>query len=287
MRHKISAVLVPLFLLSLTAGCGADDGADDPIVKTPANGEVDGIGGGKELTMVILTSSNPPAQVGTDNSATGYVMDMARAAADILDYDLKFVALDFASGVTAVQSGRYDMEAFMFGNQERYQAFDVAVYYKQSNTVVTLAEDGLNIQEASDLCGHKLAVSKGSTYMSEVDKTVADCKSAGNPLEIIELADAPSGYLALKAGRVDMHLIQTDYAEAEVAKDDAVEAQPLDYFPQLAGLGFAKKNGELAKQFSAAYNKLIESGTYTEILDKYGVSTFAIEQSEINPEPIN
>ena len=284
MRSIVRAVLVPLlFLTFVAAGCSDDSSggtASDP--KSSSSG---GVGGGKEISVVILPSSNPPAQIGTDDQATGYVMDMIKAAAGVLDYKVKFVPLDFAAGVTAVQSGRYDVEAFMFGNADRYASFDVSVYYSQNNSIVTLKDAGLDISENSDLCGHKLAITTGAAYTDALDAVQADCKAAGNPLDIVPLADAPSGLLALKSGQVDMHLIQTDFAEAEAEKNPDVTVQPLKFYPQYAGLGFGKNNSELATQFTDAFNQMIADGTYGKIMSQYKVDAFEIDKAAVNPDP--
>jgi polar amino acid transport system substrate-binding protein len=55
-------------------------------------------------------------------------------------------------------------------------------------------------------------------------------------------------------------------------------------WPLTAQIAFTTKKGNgLAVAAQAALNHLIEDGTYAKILDRWGLSSEAIQKSELNP----
>ncbi len=65
----------------------------------------------------------------------------------------------------------------------------------------------------------------------------------------------------------------------EIAKDPAA---PNGYNPSTLGIGMVKANSQLLDAVAKALQSLVADGTYTKILDKYGLGAAAVTTVEIN-----
>ena len=65
----------------------------------------------------------------------------------------------------------------------------------------------------------------------------------------------------------------------EIAKDPAA---PNGYNPSTIGIGMVKANTQLLDAVSKALQALVADGTYTKLLDKYGLGAAAVTTVDVN-----
>jgi polar amino acid transport system substrate-binding protein len=286
-RLRIATALAISGILVLSTACSSgssDSGSGDKSSASSAS-----VDSGPAISVVTLPSSNPPQQVGTSDAdnVSGFVTDLVKAAAAEMHRKVTFVPLAFAEGITAVQSGKYDVAMFINGTAVRYQTFDVASLYIARFTFISLKTKKFSIATVTDVCGKNVGYVTGGSYIAGVDKMSAQCKAAGKPeVTSTVLADNTATLLALKSGRIDLQVADVGVSALEVKTDTTLQTQKLTFFPVISGIGF-KKGNTLAPQFTDAFNKLISNGTYKKILEQYGVGADGLSKSEMNPTPLD
>ena len=120
-----------------------------------------------------------------------------------------------------------------------------------------------------------------------VDWNEANVK-AGLPAATIKYFQSqPDTYLAPSSGRIDAYLGPNPSIAYHVRTGGQTET--IGKFsgagPTLQGLIAAttKKDNGLVQACQAALNAVIADGSYAKVLDRWNVSTEAVEKSELNP----
>jgi len=289
MRTRIVPVALATAALLAVAACSSSSSSTGGSTASSASASTTaGTSTQAPLTVVTLSFSNPPQQVGTTGpSISGYIPDLLKAAAKIMNRQLTWVPLDFATGITSVEAGKYDIEMFINGNATRYQTFDVASLYIDRFGLVALASEKLNITKPSQLCGLSIGYVIGGSYAAGIQKFSSDCTSSGKPaIKSVVLATNAATTLALKSGRINLQVQDTGVAAIQQKTDPTLVPQSMTFYPTLSGIG-VKKGSPLAQEFVNAFNQLIKNGTYAQILSQYDVSGVAVTQSALDPPPLN
>jgi len=170
----------------------------------------------------------------------------------------------------------------------RKEKFDFATYRNDLLGFYAKGDSNIGeIKEAKDVPGKCIIVGSGTNQEAILVRWDEENKKNGlEPVEFQYYDDDSASTLALRSGRADLAFGSNAAAAYKAAKDG--KSKQVGIFsggwPLTAQIAFTtKKDNGLAAAAQAALNGLIENGTYTKILDRWGLSSEAIQKSELNP----
>lgn len=237
-------------------------------------------------TFVVGTETGYPpyAFLGDDpTTPIGIAPDLMAAVADVLELEIDLQATTYAAYIPGVQNGKYDIAGSgVYDTPERVKEVDMVDFVSDGQAVLVVRDNPLGI-DRDNLCGRTVGAPAGSTTISVTLPGISEeCGAAGK--DAISISSFPSvteARVALLSGRVDavgggtvafQYMAQQTDGELEVA----------DHFsPQLVGM-ILQKDSPLTGAVQAAMQELVDNGTYTEILDKWGVGETALECITVN-----
>ncbi len=240
----------------------------------------------KGILTVATEGTYPPFELfeADGKTLTGVDPELARAVATVLGLKVEFVNTKFDSIIPGLQAKRFDVGMASFGDTPvREKVVDFITYFQGGSTILVPKGNPLGLA-IDTLCGRKLAVQKGSIYESDVVPGLnTQCTEAGKPaINSAVFPDSPSTILAVASNRADATI--SDLAPlAYVAKQSNGKFDVLEQQYQAIPWGAAVPKGSaLAEPFQAAVQKLMDTGAYTAVLTKWGVTSGAITTSKIN-----
>ena len=236
-------------------------------------------------------SGNPPLGFIADDNKTpiGLEVDIAYLVAGALGLTPEIQVTSWENLFIGLDSAKYDAG---FSNitvtEKRKQKYDFATYRKDDIAFEAKKGGAWKVAGGKDIAGKTIAVGSGTNQEKIlVDWNEANVK-AGLPAATIKyFSNQPDTYLALTSGRIDAYLgpnpsiayhVKTSGQTEKIGKFSGAG-------PTLQGLIAAttKKDSGLAPAYQAAINAVIADGSYAKVLDRWNVSTEAVEKSELNP----
>ena len=288
---------LPIVLL-LAAGCGATGGsgetggASSPATTTstagnaslaamvPADVAKDG-----KLTIGTDTTYAPSEFVDDNNKTVGMDIDLGDAIADRLGLTADFQAASFDGILAGLSAGKFELAMSSFSiNADRLQTVDMVSYFTAGTSMAVLKGNpaGLTLDT---LCGHTVAVQKGTTQSDDLATRSATCTQGGKAaITISEFQAQTDVALALTSKRADAMLADSPVVDYAIKQTNGQLAKVgASYANAPYGIGVAKNKGDFAKAVQGAVQALIDDGTYKKILDKWGVGAGAVTKAELNP----
>lgn len=265
------------------ASSGAAGGIDQAAAAlVPANVKQAG------QLKVATGSGYPPFEFyGADNKTlNGVDPEIMQAVGATLGLQVAFSDLKFDAVIPGLQSKRYDVAAIAMSiTPVRNKAVDFVSYFKGGTTLIVKAGNPSKLT-LDTLCGHKLAVQKGTVYADDyVPEFNKACTDAGNKeISVDVYPDQPQATLALSSGRAEASM--SDYGPlAYVAQQAKGQFEVLqeNYKPSLYGLALPK-GSPLAPAIQAGLKKIVADGSYAKILAKWQVQAGAISDPTISTQ---
>ncbi len=238
------------------------------------------------VLKVATGSGYPPFEFyGSDNKTlTGVDPELMQALGTVLGLKVTLTDLKFDAIIPGLQSKRYDSAAAAMSiTPVRNKVVDFVSYFQGGTSLIVKKGNPAKL-DLDNLCGHKVAVEKGTIYADEYlpDFTKA-CTTAGKPAISVDVyPDQPQATLALSSGRAEASM--SDYGPlayiAQQAKGQFDVLQE-NYKPSPYGIALPKGSA-LAPAVEAGLKKLIADGTYKKILEKWQVQAGAISEPAIS-----
>jgi polar amino acid transport system substrate-binding protein len=190
----------------------------------------------------------------------------------------------FESIIPGLTAGKYDVGASSFTDtKEREKTVDFVTYANVGEAFFTKASGGTSIASLADLCGHTVAVEKGTTEQTDAETQSTKCKQSGKSgVTVLVFPDQNGANLALSSGRAQV--VFADYPVSVYAVNKSNGQFKLlsgQYAAAPYGLASAKGNG-LDKAMLAALKVVMKDGTYAAIFKKWGLSSASITNPKIN-----
>ncbi|AJE48806.1 ABC transporter substrate-binding protein [Celeribacter indicus] len=243
-----------------------------------------------KLTVASVPNRLPFAVYATDTrTPVGAEPDIAQLVADSLGLDLELVAVAWADWPLGITSGKYDAAIHNITvTEERKEKFDFSTYRSDLlGFYVATGSDIRSIETREDVAGLKGAVASGTNQEQILLRWIEENRAEG-------LADTTVSYfddevvqdLALESGRIDFYLGPNATSAFKAAQDGKIRLVGTlsGGFPETAEIAVTTRKGAgLAEAITAALNAQIESGSYGEVLGKWGLSAEAIAESRTNP----
>jgi polar amino acid transport system substrate-binding protein len=237
------------------------------------------------LTVAADASYAPNEFVGPDGkTVVGMDADLIKAIGGLMGVKVDVVNATFDSIIHGLASKKYDIGISSFTDtKEREKTVDFVTYLTAGESFYTKAQGGTTINTIDDLCGHTVAVEKGTTELTDAQTQSGKCKKAGKgAVTVLPYPDQNGANLAVSTGRAQLGFADSPVAEYQVKKSNGQF--------KLVGQSFANapygiavpKGGGLDKPILAALQELMKNGQYKAILTKWGVEAGAISSPKIN-----
>jgi len=261
MKKVFSYFFVSILLIGLLAACGTSE-------KDSTNSS-NGSEGNKEAKdkLIMGTSADyPPFEfidTAKGSDIIGIDVDIAKAIADKLGYELEVRDMDFGGLIQGLQSGQVDLVlSAMSATDERKKSVDFTdIYYTSKHMIVS--KKGSGITKVEDLSGKKLGAQLGSIQeekakelAEEVDITVE------NRNRIPELIQE------IKSGRFDAAVIEDTVAQGFLANNEDLEGFTIADADGGYAIAFAK-DSKLTEEFNKVLKEMIDNGELDKIIKKW------------------
>jgi polar amino acid transport system substrate-binding protein len=289
MNRQIALAIMAAAALSVGA-CGDDNSssssADTTATASKAAADVPAAIKSKGTLRVAADATYAPNEfIGPDGKkVVGMDADLADAIAASLGLKAKVVNATFDAIIPGLASHKYDLGMSSFTDtKERERTVDFVTYFSAGTSFYVKSDGGPTITTLADLCGHKVAVEKGTTQADDVAAQEHKCAKDGKPSpKLLVFPDQNGANLALSSGRADIGMADSPVAAYQVKQSDgAFKLGPKPYGTAPYGIAIPKDTG-MAKPVLAALKALMADGTYKKILDKWGIASGAISDPVIN-----
>ena len=302
---RLSAVLVALLSAAVIVGCGSSNSSSSTTTSSSAaspstTSSTTSTSSGSNsavaalvpaalkskgtLTVAADATYAPNEFIAPDgHTVIGMDADLMKAIATAMGLKIKIVNATFDSIIPGLASGKYDVGASSFTDtKEREKTVDFVDYLTAGESFYTKSSGGATINTIDDLCGHTVAVERGTTEQDDANTQSKKCKAAGKPaVTVLPFADQNGANLALVSGRAQLGFADSPPAEYQVKKSNGqFKLVGQSYANAPYGLAIPK-NGGLAKPIQAAILALEKNGQYKAILTHWGVQAGAIPASQV------
>ena len=293
---KTRHLLTLIGALWVLAGCGSSgSGSSSKATSTPA-----GAGAGADQAVAHLVpakfrnggslliasdASYPPNEfvAGDGKTVKGMDADLAQALGKVMGLKADVRNVPFDSIIPALASGKYALGMSSFSDtKEREQTVDFVTYFKAGTGFLTPASSTTSFSSLKDLCGHRVAVEKGTTQAADAQAQAKRCQAQGKPETISVFPDQNGANLSLTSGRADVTMVDSPVGAYEAKQSGGrLKMSTATYGDALYGIAVPKGSG-LAKPVLAAVKQVIHDGQYAAILKRWGISNGAISHPVIN-----
>jgi len=239
------------------------------------------------VLAVATDATYPPASFFAPDGRTvvGFEPDLASALGDLLGVRVRFVVSDFVHSLEEVRADRADVViSAMTDTEEREQHADFVNYFSAGTAIVVQRPNPHGVTEIEDLCGRVVAVERGTVQVGLLRRSQQQC--GDEPIVVRQRHTNADALLELRTGRAAAVL--NDYPPAVyLATDPKTQADyqlasTTQYEPGLYGIGVPKDEPRLRDALRAALERLLSTGVYGRILQRWGVADGAVGQITVN-----
>ena len=253
---KICALFIILVLL--LTGCSSpktDDTADKNSEET------------KTLVVGLDDTFAPMGFRDDAGELVGFDIDLAKAVAAKIGYEVSFQPIDWAMKETELNSGNIDCiwNGYSITEERKTKVAFSTPYLDNAQLIITLS--GSDIASKADLADKIVAVQKES---SALDAVTAD-DIAASLKEIVEFDTNIDCFMDLEAGRCDAIVCDEVLARYIIKQrgEDKYNILSDDFGKEQYGIGFRLTDTELVASVDKALEDLKADGTYKEIYTKW------------------
>jgi polar amino acid transport system substrate-binding protein len=290
---KITRLAGTAVVLALLAGCGSTTAE----TRTAATGSVrfdqkihdqlpEEVRIRGTIRFVTDASYPPMEQFAPDGrTIVGFDPDLASALGSVLGIRIEMVMGNFATAIDDVTTGKYDgVLSSMTDTVSREKKVDFVDYFAAGISIVVQRSNPKGITDLKDLCGQVVAAERGTVQVDLLTRAQRGC--GGHPITIKQFPTNADTLLQLRTGRAVAVL--NDFPSASyLATDVRTRAyyqlsSTVQYEPGLFGIAFAKDDTALRDATRAALDRLIRSGAYAELLQRWGLASGGLTASSVN-----
>ena len=255
MKKALCLLLAVLMTVSLLAGCGSKKSDDD----------------GKKTFIMGVDPEYPPfSYLGDDGSYTGFDVEVAQAACDLLGWEYKVFPVNWEQKL--VQLDQKECDCIWSGmtilDSMKEAGYTLSAPY-YDNTQVIMIKEGSDIKSSADLAGKTVAVqlgTSGDTLLSEG----GDLESlAGTFKSLVRCDSFLKCFTELGGGAVDAVIVDKPVATAYADKNEGFTILSEELGAEQYGIAFRAADKELCETIEGAVKTLVDNGTYAKIAEKY------------------
>lgn len=290
-----TALVAALAGALLLGGCGIlgpDRPSDDLRSLLPEAVRKAGV-----LTVGASFTAAPVVYRNDRNEPDGLDPHLAEKLGELLGIRLEFQdAGPFANVLPGLLAHKYDIamsgitdtaerqEGLDKNGKQVNPGVDFVDYFMAGIGIAVHKGNPQGITDIDRLCGHTVAVKKGTTHDDLVQRQKTACDHTGKPLKIVE-TDSDAAAIDQLKGPADAYV--TDYPKAQYAAQTVDNGNDFQIGgPQLQprpfGIALRKDDQALRDVLMRAMNRLITNGTYDTVLNDHQLTAGAIQNSVIN-----
>jgi polar amino acid transport system substrate-binding protein len=224
--------------------------------------------------------------------ATGVDYELSEALAARLGVRDAFNQTPFDSIVPALLAGKDDaVMAGMWDTKQREVSLAFVDYATDGYGLLVRSGNPQHIISPMDLAGKTVAVQSGTSQVSVLTALNAQLKAAGKePATVLQFSQDSDTLLALESGKAEAQLDGLSVA-AYTAKTfggggtlDLVDNSSFAraFGSGIVGIGVPKSDKKLAAALSQALQSLMSDGTYTKILDSFGLGRLTLASAQVD-----
>ena len=291
MRVRAMVIMIVALAVALAGvGCGGDEGEDETIATGTSEGtdiaslvpaEIRSKG---KLIVAADATYAPNEFIGADGKTVeGMDPDLAQALGEVLGLEIEVVNASFDTIIPGLASGKYDLGMSSFTDtKEREQVVDFVTYFT-AGTSFYVKQGGPAIATLADLCGHSVAVQRGTVQADDANAQADECSAAGEPAVTVSVyPDQNAANLAISSDRAEVGMADSPVAAYIVKQSNGqfeLTGEPYNSAPY--GIAIPKESG-LEEAVLEALKELMANGRYQAILTEWGVQEGAITDPQIN-----
>ena len=250
---KICALFIILVLL--LTGCNATKTEEVKQDKT------------KTLVVGLDDTFAPMGFRDDKGQLVGFDIDLAKAVAEKIGYEVSFQPIDWAMKETELNSGNIDCiwNGYSITEERKTKVAFSTPYLDNAQLIITLA--GSDIASKADLADKTVSVQKES---SALDAVTAD-DIAASLKEIVEFDTNIDCFMELDAQRCDA-IVCDEVLARYIIKQRGEEKYNIladDFGKEEYGVGFRLTDTDLVNSVNKALEDLKADGTYKEIYTKW------------------
>ena len=236
----------------------------------------------------------PPQESFDDQgNPQGSDVDIAREIASRLGLTLDVENSVFSTIIPALTGGKCDIIISAQNiNADRLKVVDMIPYFKAGQAFVAAKGNPKNIKAKDDLCGKVVAVQEATTELDYLQGTgdykgagLSDgCTKGGKPaITIKTFVKDNDALLAPQSGTADVYFADSPVAGFYAkSHPDQFELTGLTLDVAIEGISVDKGHTGLRDAVKTALLSMINDGTYTKILTKWGDQDSAITADQVN-----
>lgn len=292
-RNRASLAVAAAAALLLTA-CGSDSlsGEPEPAGGTPAAPVTQDADLSAKLPEKIKTagkivvgtdSSYAPNEFTQGNKIVGMDVDLFNAVAAKFGVEVEWQSATFATIITGVNSGKYDVGVSSFTiNDTRKKEVNMVSYYSAGTQWASPPGNPKGVDPEKP-CGKTIAVQTAT--VQQLEDLPAKQKACGaNKINILPYDGQDKATAAVASGKADAMLADSPIA-AYAVKQSGGKLELLGDVYDSAPYGYTipKDQTEFAQAIADALTQLEKDGGYQAALAKWGVEGGAITDFAVNP----
>ncbi len=268
--------------LSACGGSSAPSQSQAKSKKTAASGTSNHLSLVSPGYLTVGSDTSYPPMESKDPQTQQYVgadIDLAKALA--LAMGLKGARISsatFDSLIPSLRAKRFDViMSSMNDNPERAKQVAFVDYMTATMGILVKKGSPIKANSYSDLCGHSVAVERGTVEQQDLISANNSCSSKMNIL--VSAADSDA-YQAFNSGHADSYTSDLPVVRFYVDKYSTryqLAGKPISANANY-GIALNKNNGALKTALQEALAKIRGNGTYTRILKKWGVAGAALKK---------
>ncbi|MEU4238653.1 EAL domain-containing protein [Actinoplanes sp. NPDC026619] len=215
----------------------------------------------------------------------GFEPDLADAIGKVLGVRVEIVTGSFQTALDKVADGTYDgVLSAMTDTVDREKKADFVDYFAAGSSIIVQRGNPRGVVDLASLCGQVVAIEKGTSQADLLHRSQSACKA--EPMKINEYKTNADALLQLRTGRAVAVL--NDFPAAAFLTTDNRSANyfqlasALQYEPGLFGIPFAKNNSQLRDAVKGALDRVISSGAYADLLERWSLKSGAVTSVSIN-----
>ncbi|POA28479.1 MULTISPECIES: ABC transporter substrate-binding protein [unclassified Pseudomonas] len=202
--------------------------------------------------------------------------ELAQALAKQMQAKAEFVDTKFPNLISGLNSGHYDaIISGMYITPERQTQAMTIGYAVTGAAIMAPKDSGLNAQTPEDLCGLKVGLEQGTTWVAQLKKLSTDYCVPNNKgaITVSEFPSAPEVTQALLSKNIQAQMEIAGAAKmiAEHTNGRVVVTSQHLVYPQTLGIFVKKGNEETYQALLKAFDGAKKSGDYAAILKKYNL----------------
>ena len=237
------------------------------------------------VLRVAVTPNYPPLEFRdpATNELTGFDVDLAQTLARKLGVKLEWQESAFAQMIPALSTGRVDaIISGMTDLKSRQDASTFVDYLRSGPQFFVQASRASEFKDMQALCGKSVGTSRRTAFPAGI--AVWSEKHCGdNAIKVVGTEGSADARTQLKQGRVDAGVQGNETLPYVISQEPNVYATVGAAFAdQYTGIALAKEDTGLQTAIASALDALIADGSYKALLDKWQLSSDAIEKATIN-----